>query len=553
MQPQNSTIEGVPYYPDADTFDFQRSWERLRRACGHHKVLIFVTCLCTVCLVLGYTRIWPPTYMASVVLVGESDKDRSRESFYDNWAVFRNDQLTDEVHMLTSAPVLDEVINRLHLTDDEMYHSFLGYIGYRWSTSWVGKTYKAVKEWVFPPVRGPYDPAPEEIAAAQTLYDFKGGVSFDPVMETDIGSLVVRGSTPRVAQIANTIIDVYFEQRRARHVTEAEAAYSALEDELKKAQSEVDAVEQKMRDYYDKNDLLLVFEKDKIDIGQVEALKASIVELGTGVRTNTATLNQIDEELQREPKEVIASSVSISNTINDGLKEKLSALQVQRKQTLLNYKPNSPEVEELNRQIAIVSEQLKQTPDRTLGQTTTVLSSHYEELRGQAASLRAQLAGQRANLAAKQEVYDTLETQLRSIPSKMQTVHDLEREHGTLEKKADIIREKMEIAAVSRATAQTAYSSIRVVEPAAAPGDAAWPKTKLLLLIASGVGLLAGVLLASLVDLFFGRVHRFRLGNVAKDLPIYAIVRRDGMSVPLLYGLPASARTDYDDAGHFGP
>ncbi len=530
-------LEAVPHLPEADSFDFRKSWMGLRHACGAHKLLILSTCLLTVGIVFAYIRIFPPVFIGQVELVGESAKDHEREAFYDTWSVFRNDELADEVHLLTSPPILEEVINRLHLTDKDVHHTFFSYVGYLWTTSWVGRTYRSFKEWMFPPVHGPFDPTPEQIDAARTLQDFKSGVAFDRVMETDLGSLIVSGPTPRVAQIANTIVQVYFEDRQKRHVAEAQAAYDSLNEELKKTQDEVGQLENRMRQYYSQNDLLLVFEKDKIDIGQAQALKVAIADLTSGIAANTEILNDIESDLAKEPKEVVATRVTAANPERDGLRDKFTALQIQRKLTLMNYRPNSPEIADIDRQIAILSDQLKQTPENVVRQTTTALSSHYEELRGKAASLRAALAGQRADLASKQQVYASLEAELKTIPEKMQMVHDMDREHNALEKKLEVIRDKMMIAAVSRATARTAYSSIQVVTPASAPGEASWPKTKLLLLIAAAVGLVAGVMLVLLVDLFFGRVHRFRLASAGRDLPIYAIVQRDGAAARTLFAL----------------
>ena len=221
---------------EKDSFDFRTSWEAVRRACAGHKKVIFVTCLVTVGLVVAYVRIWPPIYAAEVVLIGDSGKDMSRESFYGGWSVFRNDPLTDEAQLLISGPVVSEVIHRLQLRDDEVYHTFFGYIGYASVKSTIGKKYRAIKEWFFPREHGPFDPTEGEVEAAQTRMDFKSGVSFERMMETNLGTLSVRGPTPRVGQIANTMVDVYLEQRRQRHVAEADTAARALAVELNKAQ-----------------------------------------------------------------------------------------------------------------------------------------------------------------------------------------------------------------------------------------------------------------------------------------------------------------------------
>jgi capsular polysaccharide biosynthesis protein len=119
----------------------------------------------------------------------------------------------------------------------------------------------------------------------------------------------------------------------------------------------------------------------------------------------------------------------------------------------------------------------------------------------------------------------------------MREVHDMDRMHDAAEKKFAAIQEKMMVAAVSRASAMSDSASIRVVEAAAPPNEANWPRTKLLLGAALGIGLIAGVLLALLMDLFKGRVHRFRLAGEG-ELELYATVRTDHGFVADLFGLP---------------
>jgi uncharacterized protein involved in exopolysaccharide biosynthesis len=539
MTNANTFIEAIPHHPEADSFDFQKSWIALRHACKTYRFLILGICILTVALTILYVRIWPPVYVTTVTLAGESDKDLSRESFYQNWAVFRSDRFADEVYMITSAPVLSEVIRRLNLKDDDVYHTFFGYIRYWWVTSWVGQTYRRFKQWVFPHPPGPYDPSPEQVVAARVLQDFKSGVQLDRVMDTDVGQLVVRGQSPRVAEIAQTLVDVYFEQRRKRHELEAQDAYNALNVELQKAQQEVASIEQAMRRYYSENSLLLTFEKDKLDIGQAQILKATIMALTASIAADEETLQQIETELAQEPKEAVASRFVQANPVRDVLLQQLSALKLKRKQVMINYRPESREVAMIDQQIANVTALLNQESDTAVRQSTVVIDSHFEELRVRAATVRIELAGQRASLKEKQKQFKELETLLQTIPQKMEVVHDLNRDHDAAESKMAAIRQKMVMAAVARATMDSTYPAIRVVEPPAAPGEPAWPRTNLLLLISIAIGLVAGIVLAVVLDMFFGRVHRYRLASAGRELPIYAIVRRDPAAarvLPLLLG-----------------
>ncbi len=536
--------EVFEHHREADSFDFRRSWEGIKRACLSHRRLIAGVCALTFGLTLIYVKVWPPSYIATVTLVGESGQDASRGSFYQTWNVFRNDQLTDEVHMITAGPVLTDTIQRLHLKDADVYHSFFGYAAVLWTDSWIGKTYRKVKETLFPPTPSRYTLTAEQIEFGRTLADLRSGVHFERLMESNLGNLSVLGPTPDVADIANTIVATYFEQRRQRHMQEADDAYRALEQEASKAEKEVTAAEDKMRRYYSSNGLLMSFEKDKIDISQMQAMKGSIEDLQAGIASNAEMLKQLGAELGAETPYVVASRVTGINPLHGSLRSRLADLQISRKQAEIHYRPGSPEVSEIERQIAIVNEQMAKEPAIDLQQNTTVMSSQYEGLRGKAAEIRATLAGQRAAMAAKMASYESYRTMLATLPEKMRAVHDMDREHEAAEKKYGAIQDKMMVAAVSRASAMTDSGSIRVVEAAAPPTEVLAPRTKLLLIVSIAVGLVAGMLLALLIDFLFGRVHRFRPIGLG-GLQIYATVQRDHEFVQGAFALKALASGDF--------
>jgi len=83
-----------------------------------------------------------------------------------------------------------------------------------------------------------------------------------------------------------------------------------------------------------------------------------------------------------------------------------------------------------------------------------------------------------------------------------------------------------------------APASIRTVQGASAPGEARWPQTKLLMLIGAIFGVIAGIMLALLVDLIHGRVNRHRLSGGDWDLSVYAIVGRDRIFAAQLFPPP---------------
>ena len=538
-------LEAYPHQPEADSFNFRRAWARVRHAYVSHKRLVAGTCVFTIALTLLYVAIWPPIYVAKVEVVGESEKDQSRDGFYQNWAVFRKEQLSDEVQMFTAGPVLAEVVHRMKLTEADVYHPFFAHLGYLWNESLPGRAYHGLKKWLFPPTPGPYTLTPEQEAEARAFDDFKAGVKLDPVQETDLGNLTVAGPTPRVADMANMVVTVYMEQRRNRHMQEAQEAYDALDGELRKTRDELDELENRMREYYTQNSLLMTFEKDKIEITRLTTLEEAIADLRAAIAANEQSLAQVNVELGTESKSVQSSRLIQRSAIKDNMRNSLSQLEISRKQTLVHFRSDSPEIAEIDRQIAILQEQLDREPDESTFERSETINTGYEALRSRKSQLETDLAGQRASLDVRMKEYETDRTLLQTIPEKMRVVHEMDREHTALEAKYGALQEKLSMAAVSRATAQSAPPTLRVIAPATPPGSAAWPKTKLLVLMGGVFGLAAGMVAALLVDLFFGRVHRYRLIDLRGEQPVYALIRRDSAFVARVFALPGpDATTD---------
>ena len=518
-----------------DAFDVRKSWEGIKQACYGHKLLIAATCLLTVAVVVMYIVIWPPVYQGVVTVVADADEDMQRDEFYRTWNIFRKDHLPDEAYLMVSGPILEKVVDELGLTYDDVYHPFMSHVAYLWTESWVGKNYRRVKKWILRKPKSPYAPTEEEIEHARTIHDFQRGVVLDAVPETNVGNLIVRGPSPQVAQVADTLVETYLSERRMRHVREAEKAYNSLFPEVENARTELLAKEREMEQYYTENSILLTFEKDKVEIGQWLEMQASVVETESAVATIEESLQEIERQLKKESPEVTSSHVFQLNSIRESLVDRLTQVELSRNQALERFRPDSPEIEELNAQIQAIKDLLEKEEKMKEAQTSRVINEMYETLRQRKGLLESELKGARAGLDVRLEATRDLEDRVGDVPKKMKASRDLNRERDILEKKYILLQDKLMMAAASEATALSAPPSMRVVERATPPEKPVWPKTKLLLVLSVVIGLMAGVGLALLVDVLYARVSR-RIRIAGAD-PIYAIVGRDKEFVETLYSL----------------
>ena len=529
-------VEAVPHVPEADSFQVRASLDAIRHAVRTHLGLIVLITLAAVGLVSAYVWVWPPIYQSEIMVAADSDKDTQRTAFYQGWNVFRRDSLADEATLMTAQPILEEVVRRLHLRYDDVYHPFTNYVIHLWGESWIGRHYRRVKALLFPQPPNPYAPTPEQIAQYEVLRDFKEGVSVRQIGEASIGLLTVNGSNQRVSEIANAIVDVYLEQRRARFLKEAEQAYASLHEEHDKAMRDLDQLDKELEKFRADNGMLLLFEKDRVQIGQWVELRAAITELQAQIAEGTHALEVVDGQLARESRSISSDTMFKANAY----KERLAKLELELAAARQLYRPDSKEVRDVEQQIAIAQAGLDHGAP-TVVRNTELVSDSYEKLRAKKLALEAQLAGARASLAVKTAAAARMQEVLDRIPRNMQLNHEFERRQTTLEAKAGVLNEKLTVAAVSMASAESAPSALRVVEYASPPEQPVWPKTKLLLLAAALLGLTVGSVLALVLELVFVRVNRYRLWG-DDDYRVFAIVQRDERVLERLYPRPRNAR-----------
>lgn len=523
--------EALPHIPQADSFELRGALQNIKIAAVTHLWVVLATTALTVGLVGAYIWLFPPTFQTQVIVSVDSDKDMQRTAFYQGWNVFRKDGLQDEAALLTSPPVLKEVAQRLNLRYEDVYHPFMNYAVHLWTTSWLGMRWREFKNWLFDTPPNPLAPSPEMVERFKLLTDLEAGVSVKQVGEASIGLVQVKGSNQRVAEIANTIVEVYLQQRRERFVREAEQAYRSLAQEAEKTQAEMATLDEEMRRFRSESGVVLLFEKDRAQIGQWYQLRAQITELESQIAENESTLKTLEQQLAQEGQRLGSDRMFR----DDAVKDRLAKLELALTGARQTFRPESPEVRDLETEIERLQGQLSQNRQPVTVRDSPRVRESWEVLRAKRLAVESALVGARANLQTKKAEYERMRLLLDQIPQKMQVNQDLERRMRFVEAKYAGLNEKLAMAAVSMATTRSAPPAMRVVDLASVPDQPVWPKTKLFMLGAVAGGLVVGVLAAMLLQMLQAPANRWRLAAREGDLELFGVVDSDEAFLSRLY------------------
>jgi uncharacterized protein involved in exopolysaccharide biosynthesis len=545
----DNTTEAIPYQHEADAFDVNASIGRVRNAILDHLVLIAVTCLACLGLVLCYLKAFPPIYKAEVTVYGDPSEDSARSGYYQVWNIFRKDDLKSEPELITTRKVVTQVVQDLNLKFDDVYHPVLTQVGYLWTQSLPGRTWKRIKAWMFPPDPSDYQPTPEEIDRARTIEAFKESVALEPVGNTTVAKLSVKAPTFRAAEYANKLIDVYLNHRRELGSAEADGAYLSLKHELDRAGTELREIEKEKVEFDQKNGLTVEFERDKVLLGKWGEVRGSVAELEAQTAGISAALAVVQQHLKDEPAEIVNARTVQESHLRTMMQAREFELSNNVKALAERYRPDSPELEEARRLLTDTRSALAKEPGKTELSESRVMNPTYVSLRQQEQSLQSQLESNRATLAKKREEFAVLNRRMEALPAIFSQSHVLQRRREAAEARYKMLNDRFMMADVSRSSVMTAPASLRVVDYAQPPMRKAWPDLKILLPAAILVGLIFGIGLALIAEMFSKRVTRHRLAG-RRDLPVYAVVGmravaggREDATPPVAGERPPSALT----------
>ena len=430
---------------------------------------------------------------------------------------------------ITSGRVARKVVAALNLKFNDVHHTFLTQVGYLWTDSWLGKHYRAFKEWLFPPGASEYKATPEEIETARTIDAFKDSITVDAVPGTTVGRVIALAPSYRAAEIANKVVDVYLAERASVFLNEADTAYKSLNVELERAAADLRDLDQHKLEFESTNKVVLDFEKDKLLVANWVTLQTAVNELKANIASLEASLAVAEQQMRSAPREIISSTKLQDSQTKSSLETRLSqlttSLQVERER----YVPTSPEVTQLEKLVAETQESLKQEPDKVVVGQDRILNPLYAEAEQRRSSVIGQLASARAALDAKRGPLLELEQRMAQIPGLTKTILEQARMRDGLETRYKLLRDRAMQADVTRATVASAPPSVRVIDYASPPMKPIWPRTIILVPAALALGLFLGIVLALLTEVFSSRVTRDRLA-MRPEIPLYAVIDlRNGM------------------------
>ncbi len=508
-----------PELRDPDVFDIRIFTVTLWHAIRHHKALVVAVTIALLVLVQAYVMIWPPIYQVEARIAAERELDPSRDTFYSNWQTFRKFDGRDEIGFITSGDVLNDVVRKLNLKYDDVYHPFMSHASYLWEKSWPGRTYKQLKRQLLP---DPDDQPTDNMELGRILGDLRAGINVTQEQDMHIATVTVKAPSRRASEIANTLLDSYLERRAQWNSEEAKKAYDALSQQMTTAWAELVLIRDRRMKFNQSNGLYLQFQKDTQDLKELTDVETDLANQRTKISALEASQREVQLQLAKEPETRTVSTVQEASSVRDNLRTKRLDLETTLAQVKNRYKSDSPEVREIEQDLAEIKKLLAAEPAQIERSRTDGISALHQHLRTSDTQLGSDVAGARAAFSRLEERAASLRQRVNRLPGLSAMATDYDREYGLAGEKYQQIMLRRLQAEVSMVTAKSGPSSVRILDRAMPPSSKYWPRMKLLYPAALLTGMLLGAVAAYFRTLFSGRLLSVHLETNGISLPLYA-------------------------------
>ena len=485
--PVSSINDSHASVEEEDYIDLQQYWMALKRR-WFAAVLVFAS---AVGLAATYSLQQEPVYQAKAKLLHQSDDSGSIALPGLDGQPQQENQLANQIEIMQSAPIAQQVIDRLDLQNDE--------------------------------------------GEALTTKAFLNRLTVEPLRETDILQISYDSRDPQeAAKVINELMTVYRENNISINRAEATAEREFIEEQLPKTEAALEQQEKKLREFKEENNVIALSEEAISTVEILSELDQQIIQAQASLDDARTRIEQLTEKLGLPPGQAMAaSSLSESEGVQKVL-TKYQELEQELASKRARYQPNHPIIQRLEENRASLADLLEERVNNVL-QAEIPAEAMGDDFNLQLSDLKISLVqnlvNAQVNYAAQQSKIEGLREEQQQYQNRKATLPQLEQQQRQLQRQLEASQTTYEallkrLQEVRIAENQT-QANARVVEEAKIPKNPISPKITLNLALGGILGAMLGIAAALIID---ARDRTLKTVQEIKDQLGYTLLG----SIPLL-------------------
>jgi succinoglycan biosynthesis transport protein ExoP len=451
-----------------------------------HWKLAAATCLVGLAAGSIHYAVTPKEYMATAVLQIERRSLTPLGSAQNPWLenYWNMEFYPTQYELLQSRGLAEKVVRNLELMEDPQFNPGAA----------AGRD------------GGSTATAEDDEAMLGALADgLRGGLSVEPVRNTQLVRLSYRASTPeRAARVANAFAEAFIDMGVEDRYATAGKASSFLASQIETLKAEIQDKESQLQAFSRRSDIVTLDPESNPVLQRLETLNAGYMEAKKLRIEKESAYN----ELLSSPREAVADSLS-AGLVSD-MRADLLRLEREYETKLKTYKPEFPDMVALKAQTEKQRQSLTKLVEETFDKARNSAQAAYQTAVRQEASLKSELED------LKSEAIDqsSAAVEYTNLRVEIETRRDL----------LDELLRKQSETEVAVRLQDTRESNVRIIDQALLPGGPFRPSLRKDLTYGLLLGLLAGIAAAFLIEFLDRTIKSAEEVERRLGLPALAVI-----------------------------
>jgi uncharacterized protein involved in exopolysaccharide biosynthesis len=331
------------------------------------------------------------------------------------------------------------------------------------------------------------------------------GIKVEPVRDSDILTLRVRMPSPKLCvDVSNILLEDYLRRRIA--IERGAAGPDFFSAGLAEAKTRLEKASQERAEVRARFNLSDPAEQRSLDLRELSTLSGEILENDAEIAKLTGQHEVVQSETGKMPDLVTKERVVSNNPVLQTIKDRITALEVDRAKTASRYQPGSEMLKIIDGQLATLHNELNRESATVLSSVTTEANPTKRNFDSTSKQQTMELAGLRDRNQALKVPAAQLNKQIQDLEKGNDELEAAEREYRLAEQDYVAFSKRYSEARMSEELDARRIANVSLAGPPEVPITPVYPRKMFLMEIGMAVALVLGLALAALLEAMEDRV-----------------------------------------------
>lgn len=446
-------------------------------------------------IVILWTLLVPPTYEVTAAILLK--RARAEVSFEGGANEVTEQDVNSGMHILTSRRLIEDALQALQVSEDQRPR----------------KLFEGPRALLDTLLRRPKLTYFEEL-----VLHLQKELVVTPLRRSNIIQISYRAKDPEWAtRIVRSLTEQYVERRTA--VYQSPHAASFFEQELEAAKARLSLAEEELGRFLKRAGITMMKVQEGLDslgaqkqwaVQRLSELETQLAATETTLQEHQRMVSELEGRLASEPERLASANRLNMDPAIEEVERGLVALQLRRDSLVQDFKPESRQVQDIDTQIRLAEERLREVGRRAGMVDQTEMNPVHQAIKTDLLRAQADLEGTRARRVSLQKQVVSFRRTLDKLNENSLALEKLYREVKSAEDTYLLYRKKNQEARISAAMDQEKIVNVSIAQPAERPLRPVAPKKTINLMVGLFLGTLVALGLAFFVEYFD---HGFTTGS----------------------------------------